>query len=192
VPSFRSPSIPRVTTFSYEVSGITAFALFTLLKRREMVMPIGRYIAWVGASLLALLFVVDWYLPKSLPEPARDAINRPVIRIASIQHPPERIVIDTSQPTIVPPPTLVAEAGPYEPSPIRSYASAAPPPAVVNVDQKKRKVTKRQEPKIAHKPPLAITPAVASGSPATTAPLTKLSLMDFISRQLGRNLFNLN
>ena len=30
---------------------------------------------------------------------------RPVIRIASIQQPPERIVIDTSQPTIVPPPT---------------------------------------------------------------------------------------
>jgi hypothetical protein len=157
-----------------------------------MVMPIGRYIAWVGASLLALLFVVDWYLPKSLPEPARDAINRPVIRIASIQQPPERIVIDTSQPTIVPPPMLVAEAGPDEPSPLKSYASAAPPPAVVNVDQKKRKATKRQEPKIAHKPPLVITPAVASGSPATTAPLTKLSLMEFISRQLGRNLFNLN
>jgi hypothetical protein len=155
-------------------------------------MPIGRYIGWVGASLLALLFVVDWYLPKSSPEPPRDAINRPVIRIASIQHPPERIVIDTSQPTIVPPPTPVAEAAPDEPLPMRSYASAAPPPAVVSVDQKKRKAAKRQEPKIAHKPPLAITPAVASDSPATTAPLTKLSLLDFISKQLGRNLFNLN
>jgi hypothetical protein len=157
-----------------------------------MIMPIGRYIAWVGASLFALLFVVDWYLPKSSPEPASGAINRPVIRIASIQHPPERIVIDTSQPTIVPPPTLVAEAGPEEPSPMRSYASAAPPPAVVNVDQKKPKATKRQEPKIAHKPPLVITPAVASGSSAPTAPLTKLSFMDFFSKQLGRNLFNLN
>jgi hypothetical protein len=157
-----------------------------------MVMPIGRYIAWVGASLFALLFVVDWYLPKSLPEPARDVIIRPVIRITSIQRPPERIVIDTSQPTIVPPPTLVAEAAPDEPSPVRSYASAASPPAVVHVDQKKRKATKRQEPKIAHKPPLAITPAVANGSLATTAPPTKLSFMDFISRQLGRNLFNVN
>jgi len=155
-------------------------------------MPIGRYIAWVGASLLALLFVVDWYLPKASPEPARDAINRPVIRIASIQQPPERIVIDTSQPTIVPPPTLVAEAGPDEPTPIPSYASSVSPPVVVNVDQKKRKVTRRQEPKIAHKPPLAITPTVASDSPATTAPLTKLSLLDFISKQLGKNLFNLN
>ena len=87
---------------------------------------------------------------------------------------------------------LIAETGPDEPSPMRSHASLAPAPAVVNVDQKKRKVTKRQEPKIALKPPLAITPAVASDSSAATAPLTKLSLLDFISRQLGRNLFNLN
>jgi hypothetical protein len=157
-----------------------------------MAMPIGRYLTWVGASLLALLFAVDWYLPKSSPEPAGDAINRPVIRIASVQQPPERIVIDTSQPTIVPPPTLVAEAVPDEPLPMRSYASVAAPPAAINVDQKKRKATKRQEPKIALKPPLAITPAVASDSSAATAPLTKLSLMDFISRQLGKNLFNLN
>jgi hypothetical protein len=157
-----------------------------------MVMPIGRYLAWVGGSLLALLFAVDWYLPNSSSEPPRDAINRPVIRIASVQQPPERIVIDTSQPTIVPPPTLVAEAVPEQPLPMRSYASAAPPPAVVNVDQKMRKAAKRQEPKIALKPPLAITPVVASDSSAATAPLTKLSLMDFISRQFGRNLFNLN
>jgi hypothetical protein len=157
-----------------------------------MVMPIARYITWVGASLLALLFVVDWYLPQSSPEPAGEAANRPVIRIASIQQPPERIVIDTSQPTIIPPPALVAEAAAEEPSPIPSYVPAASPPAAVNVDQKKPKVTKRQEPKIAHKPPLTITPTVATGSPPATAPLTQLSLMDFISKQLGRNLFNLN
>jgi hypothetical protein len=190
--SFRRPSIPKVTTFSYEVSGITAFALVTLLRRREMVMPIGRYIVWVGASLLAWLFVVDWYLPRSLPEPVSDAIDRPVIRIASVKHLPERIVIDTSQPTIVPPLTPVAETVPDEPSPMQSQVSAAPPPAMVMVDQKKPKATKRHETKIAHKPPLVITPAVADGSSATTAPLTKLSFMDFISRQLVRNPFNLN
>jgi len=164
-----------------------------LLKRREMVMPIGRYIAWVGASLFALLLVVDWCLPKSLPKLAGDPINRPVIRIASIQQPPERIVIDTSQPTIVPPPTLVAEAGPDEPSPMRSYASAASPPAVVNVVQKKRKVSKRQGPKVvANQPQLASTPVVATGSSATAVPLTKLSFTNIISGQLVRNLFNLH
>jgi len=158
-------------------------------------MPIGRYIAWVGASLIALLLVADWYLPKSLPQPAGDPIERPVIRIASVQQPPEPIVIDTSLPTIVPPPTLVGPAIPSEPLPLQSYASAppSPPPPVVDVDKKRRKVTKRQEPKVAaNQPPLASTPAVASGSSATPAPLTKLSFTDIISGQLVRDLFNLH
>jgi hypothetical protein len=183
-----------VTTFSYEPSGITAFALVRLVLRREMVMPIGRYIAWVGASLLALLFVADWYLPKPLPEPAGNGINRPVIRIASVQQPPERIIIDTSQPTIVPPPTVVGDAAQSELSPPpQSYASAVSPAMVAHVDQKKRKITKRQGPKVAaFQPPLGSSPAVASGSSATTVPLTRLSFTDIISGQLVRNLFNLN
>ena len=157
-----------------------------------MVMPIGRYIAWVSASLLALLFVADWHLPKPLPEPAGDTINKPVIRIASIERPPERIIIDTNQPTIVPPPTLVGDAIAGEPSPLQSYASAAPPPTVVDVDKKRRKVIKRLGPKVAaNQPPLASTPAAASGSSATTVPLTKLSFTDIVSGQV-RNLFNLH
>src|SRR5216683_914477 len=190
----RVPSgILAVTTFSYQLSGITAFALVRLVWLREMVMPIGRYIAWVGASLLVLLFVADWYLPKPLPETVDSGINRPVIRIASVQQPPERIIIDTSQPTIVPPPTLVGDAAQSEPSPpLQSYASAVSPATVAHVDQKKRKITKRQEPKVAaYQPPLASTPAVASGSSATTVPLTRLSFTDIISGQLVRNLFNL-
>ena len=108
-------------------------------QRREIVMPIVRYIVWVGTSLLALLFVANWFLPEPPPDPAHDAINKPIIRIASIQHPPERVVIDTNQPTIVPPPKLVGDAVPGDLSPLQSYASAAPPPTVVDVDQKKRK-----------------------------------------------------
>jgi hypothetical protein len=101
---------------------------------RDIVVPIVRFITWVSTSLLVLLFVADWYLPKPLPELAGDAINKPVIRIASVQQPPERIIIDTSQPTIVPPPTLFTDAAPSEPSPVQSYASAGPPPAVIDVD----------------------------------------------------------
>src|SRR5260221_5018970 len=103
--------------------------------------------------------MADWCLPKSLPEPSGDAITRPLIRIASIQRPPERIVIDTNQPTIVPPPTLVEDAVPGERSqPLQSYASAPPPPTEVNVDQKRRKVIKRQGTKIpTDQKPLAST-----------------------------------
>jgi hypothetical protein len=186
--------ILAVTTFGYELSGITAFALVRLILLREMVMPIGRYIAWVGASLLVLLFAADWCLPKPLPETAGNGINRPVIRIASVQQPPERIIIDTSQPTIVPPPTPVGDAAQSEPSPppLQSYASAASPATVAQFDQKRRKITKRQQAKVAaYQPPLASTPAVASGNSATTVPLTRVSFADIISGRLVRNLFNL-
>jgi hypothetical protein len=161
-------------------------------QRREIVMPIVRYIVWVGTSLLALLFVANWFLPEPPPDPAHDAINKPIIRIASIQHPPERVVIDTNQPTIVPPPTLVGDAVPGEPSPPQSYASTVLPSTVVDVDHKKRKVIKRQRPKVAaYQPPLARTPSVASGGSVTTVPLTKLSFTDIISGQVVRNLFDL-
>jgi hypothetical protein len=150
-------------------------------------MPIVRFITWVSISLLALLFVADWSLPKPLPEPAGDAIDRPVIRITSVQQPPERVIIDTSQPTIVPPPTLFTDAAPSEPSPVQSYASVGPPPIAVDVGQKKQKVTKRQGPKPAsNQPPFASIPAAA-----TTVPLTKLSFMDVISG-VKRSLFNLH
>ena len=140
-------------------------------------MPIVRFMTWVGTSLLALLFVADWYLPKPLPESAGNAINRPVIRIASVQEPPERIIIDTSQPTIVPPPTLFTNAIPGEPSRLQSYASAGPPSTVINVGEKRRKVINRQGPKLAlNQPPFARTPAAA-----TPVPLTKLSFVDIIS-----------
>jgi hypothetical protein len=112
--------------------------LSSRIRRREMAMPIGRFIIWVGTSLLALLFVADWCLPKSLPESAHDASNKPIIRIASIQQPPERVAIDTRQPTIVPPPTLVGDWVPGEPSPLQSHASTVPPPTAIDVDKKRR------------------------------------------------------
>jgi hypothetical protein len=158
-----------------------------------MGMPVVRYIAWVGASLLALLFIADWYLPKSLPVPTADPIDRPIIRIASVQQPPERIVFDTGQPTMVPPPTLVGPTIPDEPSPQQSYASAPPPPIIVDAEKKARKVIKRQGPKAAaNQAPSTSTPAVASGSPARTVPLTQLSFTDIVSGQLVRDLFNLH
>lgn len=159
-------------------------------------MPIGRYLAWVGTSLLVLLFVANWFLPQSLAEPTGDEINRPVIRIASLQQPPERTVIDTNLPTIVPPPSLsptpilVEEARPGEPASSQSHA--VPAPSIPSgVDQGKRKIAKRHGAKIAaNQPPLVLTPPVPSNT-APVAPLTKLSFTDVVSGQLVRSLFNL-
>jgi hypothetical protein len=158
-------------------------------------MPIRRYLTWVGTSLLALLFLADWLLPKSLPAPTPDATAKPVIRIASVQQPPERVVIDTTQPTIIPPPTMLVkeEAIASKPLPLQSYASVASIPMLADVDQKKRKAGKRQVPKPApNRPQFASHPAPASRSPAPTVAPIRLSFIDYISSQLRRKLFNLN
>ena len=155
-------------------------------------MPIGRYIAWVGTSLLALLFVANWFLPQSLAEPSGDEVNRPVIRIASMQQPPERIVIDTNLPTIVPPPTMVADAIPDEPPAQRqSSASLTSHAPVTGVDKTKAKAKKRQVNEIAARQPRsARISVVANSSPPTIAPPVRLSFATIISGQLVRDLFN--
>lgn len=64
-------------------------------------MPLARYFSCVGGVLLALLFTLDACFPE-LPVAARAKVYPPVIRIYSIEKLPERIVYDTSLPTIVP------------------------------------------------------------------------------------------
>jgi hypothetical protein len=156
-------------------------------------MPVVRYIVWVGTSLLALLFVANWFLPEPLPEPAHEAIDRPIIRIASLQQAPEGVVIDTNQPTIVPPPTPFGNAIPAWPSALQSFASVDPPAMVVDLAKKRPKAVKRGEAKVAsYQPPPSNTPGIARGGSATAAPPTKLSFVDIISGQLARSWFNLH
>ena len=154
-------------------------------------MPIGRYMAWVGTALLALLFVTNWFLPQSLADPL-DEINRPVIRIASIQQPPERIVIDTNLPTIVPPPTLSADAATDEPpQQVRPSAPAIPRIPVAAAEKRKPKA-KKQLNEVAAKAPRAVpTTLVARSGTATNTPPNRLSFANIISGQLVRDLFNL-
>jgi hypothetical protein len=66
-------------------------------------MPVARYFLFVGAALLALLFVADAYLPK-LPATAvtNAAADTPMIRIQSDRKWPERTVFDTSIPAVSP------------------------------------------------------------------------------------------
>ena len=101
-------------------------------------MPVGRYFAVTGSVLLALLFLIDWYLPSAGTAPAVAAFDHSVIRIQSRQRWPSPVVFDTTQPTIVPPPPLVTaapapaanpprEAFAYAPQPDRAAVAAAPP-----------------------------------------------------------------
>jgi hypothetical protein len=64
-------------------------------------MPLARYFSFVGGVLLTLLFILDACLPKP-PVVVKAKVYLPVIRIYSDRKWPERIVFDTSLPTIVP------------------------------------------------------------------------------------------
>jgi hypothetical protein len=93
-------------------------------------MPIRSYFLYIGGLLLALLFLADWYLPPSDAERSRSDVDRSTIRIHSAQKWPQAVVIDTTQPTIVPPrAATVAAAPPLKPSkPAReAYAMATEP-----------------------------------------------------------------
>jgi hypothetical protein len=66
--------------------------------------PLGRYFFFVGSLLVAMLFVAEWYLPDSPQSFVREAyVDKSIIRIKSAHKWPERVAIDTSLPTIVPP-----------------------------------------------------------------------------------------
>ncbi|MGL9617005.1 hypothetical protein QRQ56_03305 [Bradyrhizobium sp. U531] len=90
-------------------------------------MPIFRYFMFVGGALLALLFAADYVLPS---QPVTQAVaaaasnDQPLIRIRSDRHLPERVVLDTAQPTIVPAAVKIAAVAAPQP-PAQDSASAA-------------------------------------------------------------------
>lgn len=85
-------------------------------------MPLLRYFTWVGSLLIALLFFANWYWPDAAPPPAKqEAAEAPtnslVLRIQSDRKLPDKVVLDTSIPTIVP--------APPAPGPIKAPAAPA-------------------------------------------------------------------
>ena len=80
-------------------------------------MPVARYLMFVGGTLLALLFLIDAYVPSQalVASHAVPSIDRNVVRIRSDQKLPERVVYDTSLPTIVPPASKVRVAAAPQP-----------------------------------------------------------------------------
>jgi hypothetical protein len=85
---------------------------------RCAIAPIARYFAVVGSALAVLLLIAGWCLPEPPPSfPDRpDIIDGSAIRIRSEHKWPDKVVLDTSQPTI-PPPVV---AGPPAQSPLPS------------------------------------------------------------------------
>src|SRR4029079_12193636 len=91
------------------------------LGKMERGIPLARYFLYVGGALLALLFVLDPYLPK-LPAAAFGKSSSTIIHIHSDQKWPERIVYDTSLPTVVPTQIANIEANVAAPKIVTSTA----------------------------------------------------------------------
>jgi hypothetical protein len=88
-------------------------------------MPVARYFLFVGGALLALLLAVDALVPQEavVASQAAPSVNKTVARIRSDQKLPERVVYDTSIPTIVPPPSMTAQV--VAPPSVPALADAA-------------------------------------------------------------------
>ena len=68
-------------------------------------MPIAKYFVVVGGALAVLLLIGGWSLPvppASFPDQS-EIIERAAIRIRSDRKWPEKVVLDTSKPTMTPP-----------------------------------------------------------------------------------------
>jgi hypothetical protein len=126
-------------------------------------MPLVRYFLFVGGVLLALLFASDAFLPK-LPVVAATTdpgVGKSVIRIHSDRKWPERVVFDTSLPTIVPAaaakieasiPAAAAVADGSAKARVREALAQLPLPdakQVVSSDPKKPELKPQRKPKIA-------------------------------------------
>ena len=152
-------------------------------------MPLIKYFGFVGSALVILLLGVSWCFPQPVPDPIPSSMGRPVIRISSVEKLPDRVDIDTSLPTIVPPPSVMEFA---ERQPVGKLAEAYVDPkptsqAAGHDPLKKQRHTKRDRPVPATKNETASN---YRERPITQA--TRLSLLDAIKERLGNGLFRTN
>lgn len=160
-------------------------------------MPLMKYFSFVGSALVLLLFGLSWCFPQPVSEPVRSGIDRPVIRISSVEKLPDRVDIDTSLPTTVPPPSVMEFA---QQQPVVKFvepnAGAKPTAQTAARDglnkqtyikrhPMKKVVAQRAAPAVNNKP------AFNYGEQAG-GPVTKLSLLDLLKERLGHGIFTAN
>jgi hypothetical protein len=114
-------------------------------------MPVARYFFFVGGVLLALLLVADWVLP-GLPMTNSVGVDmgndKSALRINSDRKWPERVVFDTSIPTIAAP----VQTAPVQTSMTEEAITPRPAAAVVDVSAKVRDAFAQLQPTDLKKP----------------------------------------
>ena len=165
-------------------------------------MPLMKYFVFVGSALVLLLLAMNWLLPDPTAEPVYSSVERPVIRISSIEKLPERVVFDTSMPYMPPPPSVmrVGAAQPLQsafafeqitPSSLPTFstlAQAVPKkPITAKRDAAKKVVINRAAPQ-AH---IAAVNYPVREAQQDTKPPIKTTLLDEVAGRFGQ-IFKMN
>jgi hypothetical protein len=153
-------------------------------------MPLMKYFGFVGSALVLLLIGLGWCLPQQEAEPTGGSTDRPAIRIASAERLPERVIIDTSLPTIVSPPSVeFAERWPQA-----AVAAVVPPPRtatpapVGDVPIRPNLANRERSKKVAVQHAASKTNIEPSRNDKATTPpaVAELTLLDSLKEGLGR------
>jgi len=159
-------------------------------------MPLLKYFGFVGSALLLLLLGLNWLLPEPETVSTHAEIDKSVIRISSIEMVPEKVVFDTSLPTIVPPPTVVATNATL-PQSAFSFVQITPGPlstfSSVSVVRTAGAIVKSGVQKKEGRQAAKSKFNAATNRPVPVAqPLIRLSLIDAIRSRFGQSFFKLN
>jgi|SRR5664279_2698953 hypothetical protein len=159
-------------------------------------MPLLKYIAFVGSTLLLLLLALNWLLPEMKMESVHADSERPIIRIGSIEKKPEKVDFDTNLPTIVPSPTIIVIDPPVlqsafvfvqiTPDPLPSFSSVTR--VVRTADAVVTPHVTKQIDRRAAKP----HSNASTDRPVPAASVIRLSLIDDMRSRFGRSVFKLN
>jgi hypothetical protein len=164
-------------------------------------MPLMKYFGFVGSALVLFLLLMNWLLPETTAEPVYSRIERPVIRISSIETLPERVVFDTSMPYMASPPSVMkvtvqppqsaftfAQITPGPLPPFSTVAQVPPKPITVKRDPAKKLVTNRVVPQ-AHI--AAVKNYPVREAEQDTKPPVKTTFLDDIAGRFGQ-IFKVN
>jgi len=138
----------------------------------RIAMPYLRFLSFTGAALLATMFIADACLPKPGRAGGSSAdIDRSTIRISSSRKGPERVVIDTSLPTVVPAsPIQVSIAAPPAATTARDAYAQIPAEQATRLDPPEARSTGKEAKSMrrAERRHLAVRP---SAEPQQAAPV---------------------
>lgn len=154
-------------------------------------MPLIKYFGFVGSALVLLLIGLGWCLPQQVAEPSGGTPDRPAIRIASAEQLPERVIIDTSLPTIVSPPSVLAFAERWPQATVADVIPTSRPatPAPVSDLPIKPNLTNRERSKrvaVHHAASKTNIEAARNEKVMTPPAVARLSLLDSLKEGLGQ------